>query len=295
MKRVSNLINGFIMACFLVLPHQVLADSNQCSTDIEKAEITILEKGSDSKINITGSLTLTVPLITIGGQPRFENLSLSSDRDDLWELTYRAGSAGTSTIVSESRRVIINPCQDKILGEGVYQRTAEGKKGEEKWDQPQWIWGADNLYVLDRDYGNQIISLPPEKLIGPNQFQDYKVSFNPNQNWEDLPTTPFENHHHPYEVKAALSADEYPNFSGHFKLMYFGCGTGCSGLGFLDKESGVLFEPDFVVHRGFQQQTRMIQYRVDSGLIVVNGALSEGGNVGTYYFHFDGKNFIKLP
>jgi hypothetical protein len=281
----------FLLSC-LISTNSVVAET--CSVNIENFSIETVGNGMDIKAVISGEFTLEIPFITIGGQPRLEGFEKSDNRPDLWEATYYAGMAGTSYMVSEYRKAIIDPCGQKVLVDAAYRVVPQDEEDKVKWRQPQWRWGINTLYIFEDGYNPVSISLPKEKLKGSYQFYDYKVPFNPDQNWKELSIAPFKDHHHPDEIKAAAKAAEIPNFAGHFKLMYFGCGTGCSGLGFMDKESGALFEPDFVVHRGFNQDARMINYRVDSALIIVNGALSEGGEVGTYYFRFDGKNFIQL-
>ena len=81
-----------------------------------------------------------------------------------------------------------------------------------------------------------------------------------------------------------------PNFAGHFTLARWGCGAGCASWAIIDARSGkVWFAPfqvsDATVPDNPELRQYSIDFKIDSELIVANGALN-GEGAGTYYYRW---------
>jgi len=85
------------------------------------------------------------------------------------------------------------------------------------------------------------------------------------------------------------------NFSGHFAIATWGCGTGCEDFVMIDVKTGAIFDPKaYEVGSHYPQQqdyepgwvchSNLINYRRDSRLLVVEGCILEGKQCGRTYF-----------
>ena len=82
------------------------------------------------------------------------------------------------------------------------------------------------------------------------------------------------------------------NFSGHFTIASWGCGTGCLEFVIIDLRTGMVYDPsflgvgfhyqsaDFGPTPGWQCHTDSLTYRLDSRLLVVEGCILRGKQCG---------------
>src|SRR6266849_3901739 len=88
-----------------------------------------------------------------------------------------------------------------------------------------------------------------------------------------------------YKTRIRNAAAAGANFSGHFAIASWGCGTGCLEFVIVDLKSGTVYDPsflgvgfhyrpgDFDPTPGWQCYTGFLTYRRDSRLLVVEGCL----------------------
>jgi hypothetical protein len=93
---------------------------------------------------------------------------------------------------------------------------------------------------------------------------------------------------HNYKTRIRDTAAEGADFSGHFAIASWGCGTGCLEFVIVDLKSGTVYDPpflgvgfhyargDFDATPGWQCSTDSLTYRRDSKLLVVEGCLIAG-------------------
>jgi hypothetical protein len=90
-----------------------------------------------------------------------------------------------------------------------------------------------------------------------------------------------------YHTRIRESAKEKPNSDGHYIVTGWGCGTNCLTSFIIDVSTGkVTMLP--AMEAGMRQDAEVIDYRLDSRLIVLNGIIEEKHAVGSQYFEFDG-------
>jgi hypothetical protein len=98
-----------------------------------------------------------------------------------------------------------------------------------------------------------------------------------------------------YRTVIREAADAGTNFSGHFAIATWGCGTGCQDFVMIDLKTGAIFDPKaYEVWSHYPQQqdydpgwqcySDLINYRRDSKLLIVEGCLLEGKQCGRTYF-----------
>jgi hypothetical protein len=83
------------------------------------------------------------------------------------------------------------------------------------------------------------------------------------------------------------------NFASHYRLVLWGCGTGCATGAVIDKSDGrVIFLPFTICcSEDTSDKFEPIAYRQDSRLIVFSGLMNETGVNGAHYYVFDGRKF----
>jgi hypothetical protein len=95
-----------------------------------------------------------------------------------------------------------------------------------------------------------------------------------------------------YRTRIREGARERPNFDGHYIVVGWGCGTQCWNGAVVDAITGkVVVLP--VVAASLQQDAELIEYRIDSRLMVLNGMSTReeesSGSSASHYFEFNGK------
>jgi hypothetical protein len=89
--------------------------------------------------------------------------------------------------------------------------------------------------------------------------------------------------------------NERPNFAGHYILTTWGCGAQCLMGALIDARTGKVYSIPFTICCwGHEQDEQFapIRFRLDSRLIIFEGALNEEG-VGLYYYVWE-KNRFRL-
>ncbi len=226
---------------------------------------------------------LRVELVTHGGIPRLEAYEPIPERPDLWRLRYYAGTAGTSFMVGFRRAAIIDPDAGRVLGDAMI--SVEPQDGSD-WDQPRWEWADRFVIVHDPEWGYEFIQTDGPWFADHAADQERFVGTTPVE--IDADTIP--------RIREALldAADRPANFAGRYRVVTWGCGSGCFGGAILDKKDGAVWELPFAAHRRFGTIYDPLQYRADSRLLVVTGNLNEERD-GTFYFVWDGQTLTELP
>jgi hypothetical protein len=84
------------------------------------------------------------------------------------------------------------------------------------------------------------------------------------------------------------SPDDKINAAGHYVLATWSCGTACVASGLVDAITGkVIYLPSVSDWRHVREDFEAVQSRANSRLIVMSGALNDGGVVGLHYFVLD--------
>ena len=96
-----------------------------------------------------------------------------------------------------------------------------------------------------------------------------------------------------FRTMIRTQAKEGPNFAGHYTVAVWGCGSGCRQFAIVDAVTGkVYFHPDAVtVLSPPYVDEDNLQFRVDSGLLVIAGAFEDAkGNPTEGKFFYEWRN-----
>ena len=102
---------------------------------------------------------------------------------------------------------------------------------------------------------------------------------------------------HEYRTTIRSAARSGPNFDGHYAVALYGCGSGCHGFFVIDLQSGAIFDPPFKsVNFHYPRRNafvdsdpdwwcfpRVIEFRRDSALLIVEGCLDDHQCGRTFY------------
>ena len=90
---------------------------------------------------------------------------------------------------------------------------------------------------------------------------------------------------HKYRTTIRIAAAKGVNFSGHFAIVTWGCGTGCKGFVIVDLKTGTVYDPPFdeigfhygprEYDPGWQCYSDLLTYRRDSSLLMEHGRLRQ--------------------
>ena len=95
-----------------------------------------------------------------------------------------------------------------------------------------------------------------------------------------------------YRTDLQEACDTGPvNFAGHYVLTSIGCGAGCVQVAAIDAGAGSVTWLTQTVCCWPLAMTEPLEYRRDSRLLIVHGALNEKGS-GVHAFVFDGRRFV---
>jgi hypothetical protein len=139
------------------------------------------------------------------------------------------------------------------------------------------------------------------------RFQDYAVA----AAWHGPPaslklTTSSERM---FRTRLTDAAKEPPNFAGHFRVVYWGCGSNCSAGALVDLETGRVFPPPLAKPNGVGWERWMDcpacyegadnEFHIDSRMMIVRCGLNYSERLqknvpDTYYFLWEGDHFRQL-
>lgn len=89
------------------------------------------------------------------------------------------------------------------------------------------------------------------------------------------------------------------NFAGHYIFSYWGCGTNCLVGAVIDAKTGRVYFPRELGGMGVglpgtDPEAEALEFRKDSNLLILRGALSDNDRPGTHYLLWDGGDFRSI-
>lgn len=95
-----------------------------------------------------------------------------------------------------------------------------------------------------------------------------------------------------YEFKTRLrqAAKGSANFAGKYVLTTWGCGSSCVMGAVINRKTGnISFLPGSICC--WEGEDSMVQFRLNSRLLVTAGLTNEGGEYGAHFYEFTGRKF----
>lgn len=100
-----------------------------------------------------------------------------------------------------------------------------------------------------------------------------------------------------FRTQLRTQAKDVPDFAGHYRVAYWGCGTGCLSFAVVNQRTGkVSFPPDFsIVEQVAAAPMDHVTNRVDSRLLIVTGMLNEDEKrLGVYFYEMTPKGLKRV-
>ncbi len=100
-----------------------------------------------------------------------------------------------------------------------------------------------------------------------------------------------------YKTRIRQGSQQGTNFGGHYRMLEWGCGDGCSTFFIVDELNGKVYEPGFqlTAPKSGADETFGFQYRPDSRLLVMQGCRNNTvGSCGKYYMLWTGSKLQTL-
>ncbi|MDQ1453587.1 MAG: hypothetical protein QOK38_3453 [Acidobacteriaceae bacterium] len=100
-----------------------------------------------------------------------------------------------------------------------------------------------------------------------------------------------------FRTRLGEGAKQGSNFGGHYALLQWGCGDGCTTFFIVDELNGRVYEPGFnlTAPKGGADDTIGFQYRPDSRLLVMQGCHGNfAATCGKYYMLWTGSKLETL-
>ena len=104
-----------------------------------------------------------------------------------------------------------------------------------------------------------------------------------------------------YRTTILLGAQNGPNFAGRYRIIMWGCGSGCVGFFVADAQTGRVYDApfDYVDFPVWGVHPYGLEFKDDSTLLRVGGCLHDK-NCGVYYYEWTGSQWkivatAKLP
>ena len=101
-----------------------------------------------------------------------------------------------------------------------------------------------------------------------------------------------------FRTELRRQASMGPNFAGHFTLARWGCGAGCTTVAVIDAISGHVWFAPFSFADAMRDQRiichHMSDFDITSELLIVEGELSRGGDIGKHYFRWHNHQFTRV-
>jgi len=112
-----------------------------------------------------------------------------------------------------------------------------------------------------------------------------------------------------FRTNLTNAAKEPPNFAGHYRLMFWGCGSNCAAGALIDLETGEVSQPPqarpnasgwdrWIISAGMMEGAG-IDFRIDSRLVVVRSGISYSERVNknipnVAYFLWEDNRFRRI-
>jgi len=101
-----------------------------------------------------------------------------------------------------------------------------------------------------------------------------------------------------FRTELRRQASKGPNFAGHFTLARWGCGAGCVTVAVIYAISGQVWFAPFSFADAMRDQRiichHMSDFDITSELLIVEGELSRGGDIGKHYFRWHNHQFTRV-
>jgi hypothetical protein len=141
----------------------------------------------------------------------------------------------------------------------------------------------------------------------PPKFEEYPVA----ESWTQSPaplklSTPSERM---FKTQLSNAAKEPPNFAGHYRIVFWGCGSMCGAGALIDLQTGAVFQPpsakpnakgwDRWIMSGALADGSRVEFHPDSRLVVVRAGLKFSERLQKNvpdedYFVWDGASFQRV-
>jgi hypothetical protein len=127
------------------------------------------------------------------------------------------------------------------------------------------------------------------------RFEDYKVTEQYAGKCAPLVLTRRDRE---FRTRLREASQEKPDFAGHYIVAEWGCGAGCVMGAIIDAKTGRVYWLPFTVccwSADVPDTFEPIEYRIDSSLIVINGARNEKeGDNGKHFYKFENGKFVLI-
>jgi hypothetical protein len=100
-----------------------------------------------------------------------------------------------------------------------------------------------------------------------------------------------------FRTRLREGSNQGTNFGGHYALLQWGCGDGCTTFFIVDELNGRVYEPGYnlTAPKSGADETFGFQYRPDSRLLVMQGCRgNSAGSCGKYYMLWTGSKLETL-
>lgn len=100
-----------------------------------------------------------------------------------------------------------------------------------------------------------------------------------------------------FRTRIREGSNQGSNFGGHYALMNWGCGEGCTTFFIVDELNGHVYEPGFnlTAPKGGVDESVGFKYQPDSRLLVMQGCRGNSASAcGTYYMLWTGSKLETL-
>jgi hypothetical protein len=100
-----------------------------------------------------------------------------------------------------------------------------------------------------------------------------------------------------FRTRLREGSSQGSNFGGHYALLQWGCGDGCTTFFIVDELNGHVYEPGYnlTAPKGGADETVGFQYRPDSRLLVMEGCHgNSASSCGKYYMLWTGSKLETL-
>lgn len=140
----------------------------------------------------------------------------------------------------------------------------------------------------------------------PPRFEDFPAA----EEWsqERVPVKLSTRSERMFQTQLTNAAGEPPNFAGHYRLAFWGCGSMCGAAAVVDLQTGSAFPPPLGDHGDGWDRWIMtpafaedsgVDFRLDSRLVVVKGGINYSDAVqknvpDEYYFVWENNRFRQL-